>query len=193
MEGKLKESGGYSGWHEQLLTEKQDLLVTIATLVLRTLVCRCVYSLFVQSSSCWKKKRENSLAEAFMLTFQSPQHLLLLFCGMSIEMYICSPKWKMDEMIQCFLSSVKWWLRKSVLRHTVCSSKDVIVSVPVSGGDNGPHYSVSTQPEMFSSLFCRLFLIKRTDKFGLNFRWNTQELVAFYHIMQHQDTKYALA
>lgn len=28
---------GYSGWHEQLLTEKQDLLVTIATLVLPSL------------------------------------------------------------------------------------------------------------------------------------------------------------
>lgn len=42
---------GDLGWHEQLLTEKQDLLVTIATLVLRTLVCLSVYSLFVQSSS----------------------------------------------------------------------------------------------------------------------------------------------
>lgn len=46
MEWKLKESGGYLGWHEQLLTEKQDLLVTIATLVLPTLMCCCVYSLF---------------------------------------------------------------------------------------------------------------------------------------------------
>lgn len=54
MEGKLKESGGYLGWHEQLLTEKQDPLVTMATLVLPTL---CVYSLFVQSSSHWKKER----------------------------------------------------------------------------------------------------------------------------------------
>lgn len=58
MEGKLKESGGYLGWHEQLLTEKRDLLVSIATLVLPTLVCLGVYSLFVQSSSRWEKKNE---------------------------------------------------------------------------------------------------------------------------------------
>lgn len=38
--------GGYLGWHEQLLTEKRDLLVTIATLVLPTLMCCRVYSLF---------------------------------------------------------------------------------------------------------------------------------------------------
>lgn len=56
MEGKLKESGGYLGWHEQLLTEKQDLPVTIATLVLPTLVCFCVYGLFLQRSSCRRKK-----------------------------------------------------------------------------------------------------------------------------------------
>lgn len=54
IEGKLKESGGYLGWHEQLLTENQDPLVTMATLVLPTL---CVYSLFVQSSSRWKKEQ----------------------------------------------------------------------------------------------------------------------------------------
>lgn len=65
MEGKLKESGGYLGWHEQLLTEKQDLVVTIATLVLPTLVRLSVYSLFVQSSSWWKKK---CLAEVSVLT-----------------------------------------------------------------------------------------------------------------------------
>lgn len=34
--------GGYLGWHEQLLTEKQDPPVTIATLVLPTLVCLCL-------------------------------------------------------------------------------------------------------------------------------------------------------
>ena len=33
------------GWHEQLLTENQDLLVAIETLLLLTMVYRRVYSL----------------------------------------------------------------------------------------------------------------------------------------------------
>lgn len=47
--------GGYLGWHEQLLTEKRDPLVAMATLVLPTLACISVYSLFVQSQSRWTK------------------------------------------------------------------------------------------------------------------------------------------
>lgn len=51
QEGERLGCGGYLGWHEQLLTEKWDPLVAIATLVLPTLACISVYSLFVQSQS----------------------------------------------------------------------------------------------------------------------------------------------
>lgn len=147
MEGKLKESGGYFGWHEQLLTEKQDLLVTIATLVLPTLVCLCVYSLFVQSSPSCKK---NCLAEAPMLTTKSSRTLdsvLLLSECRNINFFL-----------------VKLCLHKSLLRHTVCSYIDEIVSVPVSSGDKNLIYYMLTQtrklPNVASSL---LVLIKCTD------------------------------
>lgn len=48
MEGSSRRAGrGYLGWHEQLLTEKQDPLVTIATLVLPILVCACVFTAYL--------------------------------------------------------------------------------------------------------------------------------------------------
>lgn len=83
MEGKRKESGGYLGWHEQLLTETQDPLVTIATLVLPTLVCVSVYSLFVQSSSC---RTKNSHAEVSVLSVKT------CFYRMNVEIYIYTTK-----------------------------------------------------------------------------------------------------
>lgn len=56
MEGKLKESGGYLGWHEQLLTEKQDLLVTIATFIAHTDVLLCL-QLILYNPDLAEKKR----------------------------------------------------------------------------------------------------------------------------------------
>lgn len=63
--------------------------------------------------------------------------------------------------------SVKRCSCKSLLRHTVRSHKDVIDSVPVSGGDIGPIYGMSTQlkARLLSSLFGSLFLSKCADHF----------------------------
>lgn len=64
---KAQGERGYLGWHEQLLTEKRDLLVSIATLAMPTLVSLCVYSLFVQSVSRWQKKKSEQCIVAIML------------------------------------------------------------------------------------------------------------------------------
>lgn len=78
-----RREGGYLGWHEQLLTEKQDPLITIATLVLPTLVHVSVYSLFVQSSSCWTKSGYAAV---------SVLRLKMSRCRMNIETYIQTTK-----------------------------------------------------------------------------------------------------
>lgn len=140
MEGKLKESGGYLGWHEQLLTEKQDLVVTIATLVLPTLVCLSVYSLFVQSSSCWEKK---CLAEVSLLTvtiWRTPISFLQFSKCRNMPL-LC---WiKIRRIIQLLLSlRGEKCLHKSLLDILYIPVMMKLLRIPVSGGDNGPDYTM---------------------------------------------------